>query len=242
MLSCPRCQSSFEYSCGETPEWLRCPKCDFEFRFSEFQRQLARETQRAAWPGDPKYQRLLSDIPHERTERSVSMSFGEWIRWKAGHRRTTDRLLIRTAVHELVRVCCRLGQLYPAVPRGLRTRDDVQRFWRDPHHRFVLDDVEFVARDASFIVEDQLRKHNLGKDELRHIVDRELPHAFWVGLGIATYSPGKPEIRGILLALALLRARGSDIPNLLLELEQWFQEEGWAHYGSVCFSDTASGR
>lgn len=236
MLTCPRCTHRFEHSNDHQPEWLHCIGCDFEFRFFEFQRQSKRVSQVAARPQQSQLHYLLCDAPNKRSEGAVSISLREWLCWKFGHRKTADTITMRSAIHELVQAGWRLGQLYPAIPRGVHTAVDVNRFWTDPHHRFALDAIESAARDGSFIATEFLAEGRLTKGEYRHIVDAELPHSSWAGLAV-TYSPGKPETRGLLLALTLLRARGSQIPTLLLDLQHWFREDGWDEYGCAVRTD-----
>lgn len=172
---------------------------------------------------------MLFDKVMETTKR-LQMSFGEEIRWKFKTPKTTAILTFRSGTHQMIEAAARLGLLYPAIPRRLSCNSEFTSFWTDPHHCFILNEVLTWARDASSIAASFLRDGKLSQEEIRGIVDSQLPHANWNGRSV-TYAPWKPEARGLLLAIRLFDEGGIELPSILRDIRDWFRDDGWDEYG-----------
>lgn len=233
-LVCPRCQKSVRKpQLRDVEEFadVSCPSCEFTFTLSDFEKQAEREKQRAAWPNHPERRRLLSDKPRPRSVKSgLTMTWREWLFWKLGYSDTVRRLTLRSAIHQVIYHSVRLAERYPAIPHGLSSPDDVQRFWKDPEDQFVLDVVWRWIEDAGHIAAQSIEEGQLSQTDVRSLFERELPHAQWEGL-IETYTVWKPEIRGLLLAIELGRARGRKLPKLFADFLSWLREQGYNRLG-----------
>ena len=134
-------------------------------------------------------------------------------------------------IHQVIRESVRLFDLYPAVPEGITSAEDVRRFWNDPKDQAVLDTIWEWMCDADFVGQQEVANGRLTRADLRSLFDAELPHSHWGGLGHSTYGTDKPEIRGLLLAFVLGRAQGRVIPPLFVDFLGWMSEEGWDEFG-----------
>jgi hypothetical protein len=229
-LVCPRCKNHFRQESGMVDKkYLRCSCCSFEFFYDEYEKQAKRE--KLGWPLTQNKNRFLSDTLFERSRYTgITKSFGEWIKWKFGHQKTVAILIIRSAIHQVIVACCRLYDLYPAIPINVKNKQDLIRFWLDPHHRFILNNIDNLLTDGDFCATEYINKGVLSLVEVRQIIDTELPHASWGGI-VETYSIFKPELKGLLLAINLLLADGKKLPQLLLKIKEWIFEDGWDEYG-----------
>jgi len=229
-LVCPRCQESVRKpQLREMEEFadVSCPSCEFIFTLTDFEKQAEREKQRAAWPNHPDRQRLLSEKPRPRSVKSgLTMTWREWLYWKLGYSDTVKRLTLRSAIHKVIYHSVRLAELYPAIPQGLSSPEDVQRFWTDPEDQFVLDAVWRCIEDAGYIAAQSIQERQLSQTDVRSLFEREVPRAQWKGL-IEMYTIRKPEIRGLLLAIELGRAQGRKIPKLFVDFLHRPRDQGY---------------
>lgn len=174
--------------------------------------------------------------PLDRTMKSgVTMSAKEWLLWKVGHRRTTAILTMRSAVHQIVRHSVQIAGEYPEVPAAVVSPADVEKFWSDPEHKFMLIPIREWMRDADAVAREYLEEGILSDADLRSIVDAELPRARWGGgpAAIVTYAVHRPEIRGILSAAALIRAQDGELPPFMGRMIGWIRDEGWSDHGKT---------
>jgi hypothetical protein len=112
----------------------------------------------------------------------------------------------------------------------MRNRQELEAFLIDPEHKLLLLGIEAEMRGLNFLAGAFLQQGKLSRGEIRHILDAELPHANWAGV-LTTYDVYRPEIRGLLLSLMMLKAQGSEIPILFRQFETWLREDGYDERG-----------
>ena len=240
-LACPRCKEEFSKeiyeSTTDSPFIMPCPFCRFEFSLSDYKKQYKRLALKRNGLGDSEMHRLISDTPSSRTSKnSITIKLGEWIRWKFGHKKTEEILILRSGVHQVFSKCANLCDLYPAIPYNLNNEGQLKKFWTNREHEFLLGNILGWMRDVEYIANKFFNKGTLTRGEIRKIIDEELPHASWEGR-IKTYNIMQPEFRGFLLAVMIINLTSYKIPTLMRQIQQWLKEDGWDEYGCTKKAD-----